>query len=337
MSEYKPPYHVTDNIYKKVFEQSELFIDFLENFVSIDILKNLSPDKIDDISTRHLPLFTDNKDSDTIKKITLDNDENIFVISILEHESKVNYTSSFKMLQYITYVLVEYVKENDKKYKEEMDRHGSTKLKLSTHIDFKYPPVFPIVFYDGADTWTSETNLFDKTDMNSIFGKYIPKFEYELVNLNDYSQSDLVQFNNALSLLLIIDKIKKPEDIKKLKKLPEQFIEEMAKKVPEHFLKLFRDCIELLLRKINAPTEEIGEIVKQLYERRFNTMFEFIEGYDVQATRKEAREETLREKLEEKTEMVREMLLDGEPMKKIIKYSKFTEEQIRDIEKTVKL
>ena len=63
MSEYKPPHKVKDNIYKTIFEQSELFIDFFEKFVSIDVLKNLSPENIEDISPRHLPLFTDATDS----------------------------------------------------------------------------------------------------------------------------------------------------------------------------------------------------------------------------------------------------------------------------------
>ena len=68
MSNYKPPRKVRDNIYQTIFGESELFIDFLENFVSIDILKDLSPENVENISPRHLPLFTDNKDSDTIKK-----------------------------------------------------------------------------------------------------------------------------------------------------------------------------------------------------------------------------------------------------------------------------
>ena len=77
MNEYKPPHKVKDNIYKTIFEESELFIDFLENFVPIDALKNLSPESIEDISPRHLPLFTDSTDSDTIKKITLNNYEDV--------------------------------------------------------------------------------------------------------------------------------------------------------------------------------------------------------------------------------------------------------------------
>ena len=266
--------------------------------MSISVLKNISPENIEDLSERYLPLFTDSKDSDTVKKISIKGNE-LFVIGILEHESEVNYASAFKLLRYTTLVLSEYVKDNDRRYYEEKKQSGNTELTLSTAKEFRYPPVIPIIFYDGPGAWTSETNFFDKTEMNGIFEKYIPKFEYELVNLNDYSQDDLVVFDNALSLLLIIDKVRKAEDIEKLKKLPEQFIEGMAKKVPEHFLKIFRDCVELLLMRINVPEKEIGQIADKIYERRFNAMFHVIDGYDVQATRRQARQEAIREAKEQ--------------------------------------
>ena len=49
-----------------------------------------------------------------VKKIRLKGDKPLFVIGIIEHESEINYNSSFKLLQYITYILSDYVKENDK-------------------------------------------------------------------------------------------------------------------------------------------------------------------------------------------------------------------------------
>ena len=277
MSEYKPVHKVKDNIYIKIFGETELFIEFLENFIPIEILKNIKPENVEDVTERFLPLFSDNQDSDTIKRINLENSQ-LFVISIVEHESEVNYASSFKMLQYITLVLDDYIKENDKKYKEETEKNGESKIKLSKSKDFKYPPVLPIIFYDGVSKWTSELNFFNKVEMNNIFAKYIPKFEYELVDLNLYSQQNLVDFQNALSLILIVDKVRRAEDIKKLKDLPKNYIEEMAKKIPEHLLRLFSDCVKLLLERANAPREEIESITEKIYERRLNNMFEFVDG-----------------------------------------------------------
>ena len=47
----------------------------------------------------------------------------------------------------------------------------------------------------------------------------------------------------------------------------------------------------------------------------------------------EERQKAEKKAYDEKIEMVREMLLDGEPMKKIIKYSKLIEQEIEDIKK----
>ena len=49
--------------------------------------------------------------------------------------------------------------------------------------------------------------------------------------------------------------------------------------------------------------------------------------------RKEGREEFKKEFLTEKTEMVKDMLLNNEPLEKIIKYSKFSKTKIKQIEK----
>ena len=54
-----------------------------------------------------------------------------------------------------------------------------------------------------------------------------------------------------------------------------------------------------------------------------------------QEGREEGIEEAERKAHDEKIGMVKEMLLEGEPMKKILKYSKFPEDKIRDIEKTL--
>jgi hypothetical protein len=286
-------------------------------------------ENIEDISERFLPLFTDNQDSDTVKRINL-NDGEMFIINILEHESGVNFDSSFKMLQYVMYVLDDFKKENDRKYKEELDKYGSTKRKLSKSKSFKYPPVFPIVFYDGATKWTSERNFYDRTDMNRIFSRYIPDFEYELVDLNVYSQHDLVAFNNALSLILIVDKVRKADDIKKLGELPNEYVEEMTKKIPKHFLKIFSDCIRLLLERANAPREEIEIITEKIHERRLNNMFEFIDGYDIQATRKQIRAEEKQEAMKEAKKEAMEEYANKE--KEYAKKIKLLEEKLKKYE-----
>jgi len=267
-----------DHSFKIVFDEPDLFISLLRNHVPIDLLKDITPADIEDMTERFIPLFQDNKDSDTVKKINLSGDLPLFVIAIVEHESKVNYRTSFKLLQYITLVLAEYEKEANK-----------TSPGISSTKGFKYPPVLPIVFYDGMGKWTAETNFINRTELSDVFSKYIPKFEYELVSLNKYSIEDLTQFGDALSLIMIIDKIQTADGMSLLGKLPEDYINNLQLNIPAHLNEVLAKVITILLSRINVPKPEIAEITEKLYARRFQDMFTLIEKYDVQETRQIAK------------------------------------------------
>ncbi|MDR2070878.1 MAG: Rpn family recombination-promoting nuclease/putative transposase, partial [Treponema sp.] len=186
--------HSKDNSFKLILGNRQLFAEFLRDFIPVDILKSVNPDDIEDLSERFLPLNQNARDSDTVKRIRLNGDSPLFVITIVEHESKVNFRTPFKMLQYICLVLDNYEKELENR------NAPSTK-------DFLYPPVLPIVFYDGPDQWTALRNFRDRTALRDVFGKYIPAFEYELVELNKYRREDLIEFCDALSFIMLIDKL----------------------------------------------------------------------------------------------------------------------------------
>ena len=195
-------HNTADNCFKLIFDDHRLFINFVKNFIHIDVLENIGPEDVEDMDERFIPLLRENWDADTVKRINLKNGQTpLFVIAILEHESKVNFRSSFKMFQYIYLVLDAWEKETDRE-----------SPRASSHKDFKYPPVLPIIFYDGKITWTAEKNFLNRTWLSEAFEKYIPKFEYELVDLNRYNEDEIMKFGDALSFILLVDKIqgKKP-------------------------------------------------------------------------------------------------------------------------------
>ncbi|MDR3201083.1 MAG: Rpn family recombination-promoting nuclease/putative transposase, partial [Spirochaetales bacterium] len=148
-----------DNSFKIILGNHELFVEFLRDFIPISILKDVKAEDIEDMSERFLPLFQEGRDSDTVKRINLQGTP-LFVIAIAEHESEVNYRASFKMLQYICLVLDQYEKDVNK----EQDGFSLTK-------EFRYPPVLPIIFYDGPKNWTAQMNFADRTEMKDVFSK----------------------------------------------------------------------------------------------------------------------------------------------------------------------
>jgi hypothetical protein len=131
-------HHAKDNSFKLIFGNPELFAQFLRDFLPIDILKTVTPEDIEDLSERFLPLFQDARDSDTVKRVRLKGEDSLFVIAILEHESKVNFRASFKMLQYICLVLNEYEKDAGK----------STPARAAQRI-FAIPSCCPLFFTTG--------------------------------------------------------------------------------------------------------------------------------------------------------------------------------------------
>ncbi|MDR0469573.1 MAG: hypothetical protein LBH09_06320 [Peptococcaceae bacterium] len=84
-------------------------------------------------------------------------------------------------------------------------------------------------------------------------------------------------------------------DLSILGKFPADYIEKLKENIPPGLLKLLADVITLLLKRINVSDEEIGAVTAQLYERRLQEMFTWIENYDVQETRRIARAEGMAE------------------------------------------
>jgi hypothetical protein len=172
------------------------------------------------------------------------------------------------MLQYVCLLLDAWEKDVDK------EKPGSSFRK-----DFKYPPVLPIIFYDGKDHWTAEKNFLGRTNLNGAFEKYIPKFEYELVNLNDYSEEDIKGIGDTLSLIMLIDKLRGSGEESLLKHLPPDYVKKLNLQIPEDMVKLLSDVIRVLLDKSKIDRGIAGKLASYIErgeEKEYQGMFEAV-------------------------------------------------------------
>ena len=64
----------------------------------------------------------------------------LYIVSPIEHKTKVEYNVTMQILRYMVYIWEDYEKEMNR-------RHP----RISSRKDFRYPPVFPIVYYEGTD------------------------------------------------------------------------------------------------------------------------------------------------------------------------------------------
>ena len=272
--------HVKDSGAKLIFKDPILCAEFLRGYVDVDILKDVQPEDIEDISERFIPMWQEERDSDSVKKIRI-KDTSLFVIAIVEHQSKVHYDMSFRMLRYIVMVLTDYEAE------QERLREGITKTK-----DFKYPPVIPIIYYEGSENWTAVCNFKDRVHLSDILNDYIPNFEYIVVPLRNYSNDDIIAKKDELSLVMLINKLKTSDELKLLKDIPPEYLKNLENNTPEYLLKLISKIISVLLYRINIPQGEVESFTDQIMRREFSMLFDSFEAYDVQAVRKESKIQT---------------------------------------------
>lgn len=272
-----------DSSGKIIFGDPVLCSQFLNGYVDIPILKNVHPEDIEDVTNRFVHMFTEERNSDVVKKIRLKDEKTPFyIVSLIEYKSDVDYNVTMQVLRYMVFIWEEYEKEMEKKQK------GISKKK-----EFQYPPILPIIFYDGVKNWTAATSLKDRILLSDVLTQYIPDFQCVLVQLKNYSNAELIKRKDELSLIMLIDKLRNIEEFNQLNlELDNDFFKEVIQHSPEYLLDIVAHIVEILLSKLNVPDNEAVEFVDQVKERKMGELLSNFKGYDVQETRRIEREKT---------------------------------------------
>ena len=270
---------IKDNAAKIVFGDPVLCAQFLKGYTDIPLFKDIKPEDIENVSSHFLPLFQESRDSDTVNKIRLGNSE-IYLIALIEHQSENDFDMSFRILRYIVLIWTDYATQ------QEMLHKNITKSK-----DFLYPPILPIVYYEGTNAWSAPLNFKNRVFMSDVFEDYIPNFNYLLVPLNKYSKQDLIEKNDELSLIFLINQLQSSSEFHDLKDISKEYTEHLMEDTPDYLLKIIGKVIAVLLHKLNVPDEEVYNVTDQITRREFSMMFDNFEAYDVQETRRVCREE----------------------------------------------
>lgn len=271
---------------KRIFSNATLYAQFLKDNVDLPFLKNVRPEDIEDVSERYQPYLGLEFEADTVKKIWLRDNEGhivgipLFLISLTEHKSAVDYNTAMQLLKYMVCIWTVYGKEM-----EEQD-NGSTKRK-----GFRYPPILPIVYYEGKAEWTAAFHLRDRIWMGDIFGQLIPDFSYGLVRNHDYSNEELLSRGDEMSLIMMLNKIQSAEDFRKLMEASPNQIAGILERTQQNIKDIIKDTMFSLFMKMHVPLEEAKQYVELIEECRMGYLFENMEKIDIQAERRKTAKE----------------------------------------------
>lgn len=281
-----------DSNSKLIFSDNILSSQFLRDYADMEILRYIQPEDIEDVSERYVSLYSTERESDTVKKVNIsrylnlekDGSRNplnlpLYVVSLVEHKTKVEYNIIMQLLRYMVHIWEDYEKDMNKLYPN-----------ISSRKDFKYPPVLPIVYYEGTGKWNAPYDLADRILCGKeLLGKYLPHFHYQLVTLHDISNTDLLAKGDEISLAMLINKIQTPEDMSAFIDLSAEQIESILRNTPEHLLDILSKVLRALLYSMNLPEDEVEDAVAKVKERKMGRLFENV-TMDIQAERRNTAE-----------------------------------------------
>ena len=274
-----------DSAAKLIFGNNRLCSQFLRDYSEIDLLKDVREEDIEDMTTRYIPMFTEERDSDVVKKVHLKNGDFAYMIALIEHKSAVDYNVTMQLLRYMVYIWEDYEKEQDRLHE------GISKTR-----DFRYPPILPIVYYEWKDKWTSAISFRERVFLNDVFEEFIPDYRYKLIKLESYSDDELIGQNDEISFVMLIDRLKDNYEFHRLMSdLPEGYLDGISEMSTPDVLDIISRVVGAMLRRRNISEERIEDLTEGIRSRLMGQLFEHWDnGPDeelVEKGRKEGREE----------------------------------------------
>ena len=284
---YQPEIHVRNANSREIFKNNRLTSQFLRNYTNIPLLSNVMPEDIEDVSEKYQAFLGVEFESDTIKKVYIRKadgiiEREVYVLSLIEHKSDIDYDVAMQLLRYMCVIWQEY-KATQNKIQE-----GSSRRK-----NFRYPLIIPIVYYEGKRKWTADLNLKDRIEFSEEMEKYIPDFTYQVVSVRQYTNEELSKKHDEMSLVMLINKIQTEEDLSEFRKGSEEMVESVYGNAPDEIKEIYKKILWSLLMKLKVPNEEASNIIGEI-GHGMGYLFENMDEIDIGALKRNTAREKQR-------------------------------------------
>lgn len=267
-----------NNSSKIIFEDNTLCCQFLNDYVDLPHFKDVRPEDIRDVSAEFVPQFSNERQADRIKEIKIRGEKGItpfFLISLIEHKSEVEYNIHMQIFRYMVYIWEKYER------RMEQEKEGCTRRR-----DFRYPPIIPIIYYEGKRKWTAPKEFKDKIAFGEAFKEFLPNFSYYMVPVHAYGNDTLLEHEDEISLVMLINKLQTIEDVEQFRKLPADKVDRILMDTPDYLLDIIANVLRSFLLKENVPEDETEALVGKVKEKKMGELFANMDKMDIQAERR---------------------------------------------------
>jgi hypothetical protein len=178
--------------FENVFSRLDIAADFIKNYLPCHIVNNL------DLSTVQLERksFINNQlkgsQSDLLYKIKTIDNKLLFIYILLEHKSYIDRWVLFQLLGYIVQIGDRERMINKVKRKRKREENKANNRPENEGIEIEYlTPVIPIIVYHGPEHWECSKHLSELYKGNDLYKKFLPDFNFLVINLKNYDESQI--------------------------------------------------------------------------------------------------------------------------------------------------
>ena len=227
---------------KKILSNKKEAVKFINRTVNLQ--NKVTQESIEIYNKEYITDSLEIRQADVIYKLK---NNNIFFL--IEHQSKVDYSIPYRILEYKTEIL---------KYNVDKERMKQK--------DYKMPLIIAIVLYTGKESWKVKQEFCQVQEECSTYLKEklgISSF-YILEDINKISEEELLESNNFLEKIFLLEKSKSKEDLKEnfIKIIQKLKREEQEGKITKEDKEEFEEeIIKILVPKIGQ--EEIKEQIEK--------------------------------------------------------------------------
>lgn len=118
--------------------------------------------------------------------------------------------------------------------------------------------------------------------------------------IHDYSDQELLNRGNEMSLIMLINKIQNAAELEQFIHIPPDRMDKIVQKSPKAVVNIIAEVVENLCFKIDASAEERLQCVRKVKERRMGYLFENMEKMSLQEERRKTEEQRKKTEQERK-------------------------------------
>ena len=288
-----------DKIFRTILDKKEN-AEYLINKAYGENL--VTKDEIEKYNSSYITEIFENRESDVVYKL-----KNKQVFFLIEHQTKIDYSMPFRILDYEYLIMKSAIDPNKIKNKY-----------------YKLPYVMPIVLYTGKQKWDAEEFIEDKQE--SINNHNVKLGSYNIIDVNNYTEKELLQNNVLVSKMMLIEKAKNTKETI-------EYFGKIAANVKQEDKLILQRIIKIIYKE-KIGKEETNKLINKIMggEKNMLAVLDMIDKENQMYINK-GKEEGIKENC---VQIIKNMLENKFSIDSIIKATKMSKEDIEKIAKSMK-